>query len=117
MERKQEGAEIIPLWSLDKLRSISRGNEEFVKRMFLLFQEQTKVRLVEMEKAVAANNFLQVAEIAHKMKPGLESFCIDSLKETVRSLEKAAENPMEINQQNSRQIISVLQTVLKEMES
>ena len=105
------------LWSLEKLRGISRGNEAFVQKMFLLFQQQTQVRLLEMEKAAAENNFLQVGEIAHKMKPGLETFCIDSLKESVRSLEKSAENSEEKNRVQLELIVSTLRRVLSEMEA
>jgi HPt (histidine-containing phosphotransfer) domain-containing protein len=106
-----------PLWSMEKLRSISRGNEEFVSKMFRLFQEQTSARLAELEMAAAQQNFTQIGEIAHKMKPGLESFGIDSLRETVRQLEKAAEYTPEINSGRLMFFISTLTRVLEEMKS
>lgn len=105
-----------PLWSLDKLRVMSRGNAQFEARMFRLFQEQTAMRLVELERAVANADFLQAGEIAHKMKPALDSFCISELHDVVRRLEKSAEQPAVRNQLDAEKLILVLWQVLADME-
>jgi PAS domain S-box-containing protein len=103
------------LWSLEKLRQLARGNEEFVQKMLGIFLEQTPPRLKEIKLASEKGDWKQVSDIAHKMKPGLDSLSIDSLKDAVRELERAGENTMETNLQNLLILISTLGLVLDDM--
>ncbi len=112
----EEGDQENTLWSLSKLRQMAKGNETFVLKMQKLFVEQTLVRLAELERAVSEENYAQVGEIAHKMKPALDTFCIDSMKETVRRLEKAAEMPAIENRQLTADFLAVLKKVVLEMQ-
>lgn len=102
-------------WNPEKLRQLSRGNEEFVRKMISIFLQQTPLRLKEIRLAADAADWKQVSDIAHKMKPGLDSLGIDSLKEIVRQLERSAECPQEINQKNLSFLILTLEKVLVEM--
>jgi len=104
-----------PLWSMEKLRGMSRGNAQFEARMFHLFQEQTAARLIELERALAAADFRQAGEIAHKMKPALDSFCISELHDVVRRLEEAPEQPENQSQADAEKLILVLRAVLADM--
>ena len=112
----EEGDQENTLWSLSKLRQMAKGNEAFVLKMQKLFVEQTLVRLAELERAVSEENYAQVGEIAHKMKPALDSFCIDSMKDSVRRLEKAAEIPAIENRQLAADFLAVLKKVVLEMQ-
>lgn len=115
MEATQNETPDKPLWSMDKLRLMSRGNAQFELKMLRLFQEQTASRLEELERETASENFLQVGELAHKMKPALDSFCISELHDVVRRLEKAAEQPLDQNQTDAQKLILVLRQVLADM--
>ena len=114
-EKTGRSADNPGLWNPEKLRQLSRGNEEFVQKMLGIFLEQTPPRLKDIKLAAEMADWKQVSDIAHKMKPGLDSLGIDSLKETVRELERARENTVETNSQNLKTLISTLELVLDEM--
>ena len=104
------------LWNLEKLKVMSRGNEAFVAKMLQIFKEQTSIRLIELKNALAVGDFKLIGEIAHKMKPGLDSFCIDAVRESVRHLERNTEFSKEENEIQCQYLIAVLHRVLSEME-
>jgi HPt (histidine-containing phosphotransfer) domain-containing protein len=106
----------MPSWSLEKLRQMSKGNEAFVQKMLAIFLEQTPIRLTEMEKSYAEGNLHKLGEIAHKMKPGMDSFEMTGLLQTVRKLEKAMENSLEENETLLLHLSQSMKQILAEME-
>jgi PAS domain S-box-containing protein len=76
-----------PLFSLEKLEQISRGDKAFIKRMLKLFMEQTTQVITEMHQALQINDIDAIRKVAHKIKPMIDSLEIIQLKEVIRELE------------------------------
>jgi PAS domain S-box-containing protein len=103
------------LWSPEKLRQLARGNEEFVKKMIFIFLEQTPPRLREIKIAADNAEWKKVSDIAHKMKPGLDSLGIESVKEIIRNLENPSERVPELFTENIAILTRILEQVFSEM--
>ena len=84
-----------PLFNLDSLREISRGNEAFVQKMIRIFCEQTPVLVREMIAARKENNLALMGAIAHKIKPSIDNLNIHSLKQVIRDIEAAGKEQKE----------------------
>jgi CheY-like chemotaxis protein/HPt (histidine-containing phosphotransfer) domain-containing protein len=97
-------------YNLENLNSLSRGNEEFVKKMIQIFIKQTSDIIVDTEKAIEENNFEEVSRLIHKIKPSIDGMGIDSIKKEVRDLElysKTSNDKEKINE-----MFSIIKTVL-----
>jgi PAS domain S-box-containing protein len=75
-------------YDISEIKTISRGNDEFVKKMLKMFIEQAPAHISEMKSKFIANEFIGVGEIAHRIKPTIDNMGIASLKTTIREIEK-----------------------------
>lgn len=80
------------LYDLSTIRSISGGDEGFVKKMIDLFIETVPQNVEELNKALAEQDWDQVSKMAHKLKSTLDSMGIASVKQDVRTVEQNAKN-------------------------
>ena len=78
----------ISYYDISEIKTISRGNDDFVKKMLKMFIEQAPVHISEMKSKFIANEFIGVGEIAHRIKPTIDNMGIASLKTTIREIEK-----------------------------
>jgi PAS domain S-box-containing protein len=101
------------LYSLDTLKEISRGNEDFVKKMTTLFCDQTEIAVTEIKEHFANNELLKVSSLAHKIKPSLDNLKIDSLKTVIREIEKDAKE--NINNESIKKKIDILDEVISKV--
>jgi PAS domain S-box-containing protein len=76
------------LYDLSTLRDISRGNDAFVEKMVNIFCDQTPPMLREMTIAMYDNDLERMGAIAHRIKPSIDNLNINSLKQTIRTIEK-----------------------------
>jgi DNA-binding response OmpR family regulator len=60
------------LYSLDYLKNLSGGNEDFIITSLHLFNDSVRDKLAEIKEALAKNEFTVVREIAHNIKPSFE---------------------------------------------
>ncbi len=81
----------VALFDLSKLQSIAKGNQVFIHKMVQLFIDNTPISITEMRQAYEKGDFKKVGEIAHKIKPSIDTLGIDLLKEEVREIEVKAE--------------------------
>ncbi len=82
-----------PLFSLEKLHQIGRGDKGFIDRMINLFLQQMPEIISELHNAFEREDMLSIRKIAHRVKPMIDSLDILSLKDVIRELENAAEKP------------------------
>jgi two-component system, sensor histidine kinase len=61
--------EEISLYTLDKLKALSRGKNDFVIRMVEMFLYRAPEAMEQIEESLVAKNFEAVAYHAHKVKP------------------------------------------------
>lgn len=100
-----------PLYNLDKLRDLSKGNEAFVQKMLGIFVTLAEDGINKLEDALKNNDREVMRKIAHKMKPSIDQLDIKSLYETVRMPEKPAFR--ELSQQDLKNWISELTETLR----
>lgn len=77
------------LYDLSGLKEISRGNQAFIEKMVKLFCEQSPVMIGQMKEAYGAEKLEVMGAVAHKLKPSIDNLKINTLKQVIRSIEKA----------------------------
>jgi len=70
------------------LKQMSRGNQDFVKKMVLIFIKLARENSMQFRSAMEQNEWEVLQRAAHKIKPSIDQMGIVSLKEDVRKLEK-----------------------------
>jgi len=78
----------ISYYDISEIKTISRGNDEFVKKMLKMFIDQVPGHVLEMKSKYSANELMGMGEIAHRIKPTIDNMGIASLKSTIREIEK-----------------------------
>lgn len=107
------------LYDLSRLIKMSRGKEEFVKRMAKLFCDQIPDSLATLEDAVKSQDLSLVNRIAHRMKPSVAEMGIHSIKDEILYLETAAttNSSNEIIRIRAQKIINTLQVALEQLKA
>src|SRR3569833_2414254 len=108
-----------PIFSLSALNEVSRGNDAFVRKMLLIFCEQTPQPPKQMQEAFTANDLNRVAKIAHQLKPSINGLEIVSLKHVIADLESLPGRPAgtgEISQMLT-QVSTVTNEVIERIKS
>jgi len=99
--KKTKAIEDKPLFSLEKLQQIGRGDKEFINKMIELFLQQMPETIAELQDAFEREDIHTVRKVAHKVKPMIDSLDIMSLKNVVRELENSMEKP-QLKKKNCR---------------
>jgi len=86
-----ENKKQLPLYNLSNLEKIAKGNVGFVNKMIQLFIDQTPKSVTELKAAYDIGDFIKVKEIAHRIKPSIDTLGIDVLKNEIRAIEKNAD--------------------------
>jgi PAS domain S-box-containing protein len=94
------------LYDLTMVRSVSGGDEAFIKKMVELFIETVPPSLHDLHEAVGLQQWERVGKVAHKLKSTVDSMGIDTLREDIRSIESNGKH-----QQNVEAIPSLVQKV------
>ncbi len=108
-----------PLYDLEILRQMSRGNETFVEKLVALFIELAKENIATIEKCLLTEDFETIKKIAHKIKPSIDQMGIGDLKEVVRAAEQydLTTPPYEAFVGMARTIAEVLKRVVEALEN
>lgn len=86
MENNQASAE--SYYDITDIKTISRGNQDFINKMLKMFVDQTPAHMEEMKLRYEAKDYQRLGEVAHKIKPTIDSMGINSIKTTIREVEK-----------------------------
>jgi HPt (histidine-containing phosphotransfer) domain-containing protein len=89
------------LYDLNMIRSVSGGDEAFIKKMILLFIETVPQNVQELVDATGSKNWEQVAKLAHKLKSTIDSMGIRSLHDQIRKVEQQAKKLENLDQMPS----------------
>ncbi|MEP6727756.1 MAG: ATP-binding protein [Bacteroidota bacterium] len=76
-----------PLYDLSMVRSVSGGDETFIKKMVQLFIETVPPGLTDLHEAHKAQDWQRMGKIAHKLKSTIDSIGIVTLKDDIRLIE------------------------------
>jgi CheY-like chemotaxis protein/HPt (histidine-containing phosphotransfer) domain-containing protein len=80
------------LYDLTMIRSVSGGDQAFIKKMILLFIETVPQNVHELVGATGQKNWEQVSKMAHKLKSTIDSMGIRTLHDQIRKVEMSAKN-------------------------
>lgn len=107
-----------PLYTLDALNELSRGNNEFVNRMVGIFTELATESVKNLQHARESHNFDELRTTAHKLKPSLQQMGIDSLYHVIRDVEQfnPRQTPMDELDARLSEIYTTLNVVVDELK-
>ena len=76
-----------PLFSVENLKNISRGNTEFIEKMLTIFVKEVKLALQEIRSAEQSSNIDKIRSTAHRIKPSLTNMAVNSIRQEILDLE------------------------------
>ena len=83
------------LYDLKYIKALSRGDDDFVKKMISIFILQTEETVALIDQAFDNKDYAEIARLVHKIKPGIQGVGIHSLSESVKTLEISAKEMTE----------------------
>jgi HPt (histidine-containing phosphotransfer) domain-containing protein len=104
-------------YDLEKVREIAGGDDSFVVIIVQTFLEEIPPDMESMQSAIANDNHKMAYQFAHKMKPNLDMFGIDLLKQ-IAAMEKwsASSKSTDFIQPQLDDIVNTLTIVLAELK-
>ncbi len=78
------------LYNLEYLSQFNRGNADFIRKMINGFVELARFTVEQIEAAFATGDFDTIKKLAHRIKPNIDMFGIEELKQEIRSIESIA---------------------------
>ncbi len=76
------------IYNLSQLEELAGGNTDFVDSMVDTFLEHTPGQLEEILQAYRQSDLSTVGAVAHKIKPNIELFGINVIKQDIRVVEE-----------------------------
>lgn len=74
-------------YDLQQLEALAGGSREFIDSMVATFLEHTPVQLNEMLDAYKNDDLIVMGNIAHKIKPNIDLFQIEEIRDNIRTVE------------------------------
>ena len=74
-------------YDLTTIYAISDNNPEFLEKLLIVFTDAVGADITALKVAAADNNWPEVGQLAHKIKPSLSHFGITSLTDVIKGLE------------------------------
>lgn len=85
-------------YDITDIKIISRGNQDFIKKMLKMFVDQVPPQIEEMKLKYELKEFIKMGEVAHKIKPTIDSMGINDIKTTIREVEKLGKSGVDNHQ-------------------
>ena len=104
------------LYDLEKVREIAGGDESFIQVIVEAFLTEIPLDLEAMQTAIDNDNHKMAYQFAHKMKPNIDMFGIDLLKQ-IAAMEKwsNSKKPTDAIRPQLNEIVHTLTTVIDEL--
>jgi CheY-like chemotaxis protein/HPt (histidine-containing phosphotransfer) domain-containing protein len=105
------------LYDLTMIRSVSGGDEAFIRKMIILFIDTVPQNVKELVDAGSGSNWEQVSKMAHKLKSTIDSMGIRSLHDQIRNVEMRAKNLEQTEQlpEMIQQVESVVSDCIRQL--
>lgn len=84
-KKNEEGTTIL---NLDYLEEISGGDEDFIREMVQLFNQQAPKAINDMKTSIENNDPVTLGEVAHKTKPSAMYLGNETLAEVFKELQE-----------------------------
>ncbi len=107
------------IYDLSMVESISGGDKSFVIKMLQLFLDTVPVTLEQMNNALQSSQWLNLSQLAHKLKSTIDSMGIVSLKQDIRYIEQKAkqEQNLEAMPQLVKKVNSIIQKTMEQVKA
>ena len=80
------------IYSLDKIREMAEGDEEFIQSVVLVFLEEVPEDLGGLETAVGSGDYDQIYKLSHKIKPNVDLLGMEDTRALALELETMGKN-------------------------
>ena len=80
------------IYNLDKINEMADGDEEFISSVISVFLEEVPHDLQGLEKAVEEQNYEQVYQLAHKIKPNVDLLGMEQTRAVALQIETLGKN-------------------------
>lgn len=81
------------IYSLDKLKEMADGDEDFVLSVITVFLEEVPQDLEDLEKAIGDGDYENVYMLAHKIKPNVDLLGMEQTRAIALEIETLGKNP------------------------
>ncbi len=80
------------LYSLDLVQKLAKGDQSFINQMIDMFIDLIPEAIRNMQAHAAAGEWQQLSQVAHSIKPALDTLLINSVREQLIKVENDAKN-------------------------
>jgi len=108
-----------PLYDLEMITRMSRGNQAFINRAIQLCIETVPQTITALQHSVEAKDWQTISSTAHKLKSTIDTLKIEQLRNVIRQVETDAQNQTNMPeiQQQVKFIINHMRLVLTQLPS
>lgn len=99
------------IYSLDKVKEMAEGDEEFITSVISVFLEEVPQDLESLEKALDIEDYEQVYQLAHKIKPNVDLLGMEQTRAAALEIETLGKS-----EANMSQIQQVFPSLKKDIE-
>lgn len=112
--QEDEAEKEVLLYDLTSIRKLSRGNEDFVKKMISIFVEQVEALLPDVNQLFLIHDYDEISRRIHKIKPSVESIGVFNILDEVKFLEFKSKEE-EPNHKELTELFSEIEKVLSQV--
>ena len=94
------------IYNLDKINEMAGGDEDFINSVISVFLEEVPQDLEGLENALEQQNYEQVYQLAHKIKPNVDLLGMEQTRAIALQIETLGKN--EANMSEIRDIFPTL---------
>ena len=99
------------IYSLDKINEMAEGDDDFIKSVISVFLEEVPQDLSGLEKALESENYEQVYQLAHKIKPNVDLLGMEQTRAAALEIETLGKS-----EANMAEIRNIFPSLKKDVE-
>ncbi|MCV6628727.1 MAG: Hpt domain-containing protein [Flavobacteriaceae bacterium] len=88
------------IYNLDKINELSGGDQDFLVSVISTFLEEIPSDLEVLKNAVTAQDFTQIYQFAHKIKPNVDLLGMETARANALEIETLGKTTQDINKIN-----------------
>lgn len=106
------------LYNLEQIVSLARNDTSYIRKMIEIFSEQAVISITQLQDAFTAKDPETIYQVAHRIKPSLDTMGISSLHAVIRELEKTAKEGADLRllAPMIESVVSTLTTVVTQLK-
>jgi len=106
------------IYSLDKIKEVASGNDDFIVKMISIFVKNTPNLVQNMHIGLQSGDFDQVYSMAHQLKPSIDLMEIQEITQLIRNIEECSRNRMDLDALSDKidQVDMVLTEVVQQLK-